>query len=69
MLLPREGRGDAAAAVGAYAGALSITFDAACALTPAAFTAYAASEPVPELDAARRIAIAVLDARNELTSP
>ncbi len=68
MLLPRQGRGDAAAAVGAYAGALSATFDAACALAPAAFGAYLAGETVPELDAARRVAIAVLDARNELTS-
>jgi hypothetical protein len=69
MLLPRHGRGDAAAAVGAYAGALSATFDAACALTPAAFAAYAAGEQSPDLDSARRLAIAVLDARNELTSP
>jgi len=68
MLLPRHGRGDAAAAVGAYAGALIAAFDAAGALTPRDFAAYAVNEPCPDLDTARRVAIAVLDARHELAS-
>jgi hypothetical protein len=68
-LLPRYGTGDAAVAVGAYAGELATTFDAACALTQDAFAAYLTTQSAPELDSARAIAVAVLDARNELTSP
>jgi hypothetical protein len=68
-LLPRYGAGDAAVAVGAYAGELSTTFDAACALTHDAFAAYLTSHRAPELDSARAVAVAVLDAHNELASP
>jgi hypothetical protein len=69
-LLPRFGTGDAAVAVGAYAGALANTFDAACALGgDGDFAAYLASHDAPELDAARAIAVAVLDAQNELAAP
>jgi hypothetical protein len=67
-LLPRYGSGDAAVAVGAYAGELANTFDAACALTQDAFAAYLTTQSAPELDAARAVAVAVLDAQNELTS-
>jgi hypothetical protein len=67
--LPRFGSGDAAVAVGAYAGELANTFDAACALTHDAFAAYLTSQSAPELDSARAIAVAVLDAHNELASP
>ena len=68
-LLPRFGAGDAAVAVGAYAGELATTFDAACALTHDAFAAYLVSHDAPELDSARAVAVAVLDAHNELASP
>jgi hypothetical protein len=68
-LLPRYGAGDAAAAVGAYVGALTTAFEAACAQAPGAFTGYLTTHLAPELDAARAVAVAVLDARNELTSP
>jgi hypothetical protein len=47
---------------------LNATFDKACTQSPAVFTAYLARESVPELDAARALAVAVLAARNELTS-
>lgn len=67
-LLPRYGSGDAAVAVGTYVHALSATLDAACALAPEAFASYLSSHRAAELDAARAIAVAVLDARNELTS-
>lgn len=67
-LLPRVGRGDAAAAVGAYASALAAAFEAACSEPPAAFAAYLTAHVAPELDAARAIAVAVLDAHNELAS-
>ena len=68
-LLPRFGTGDAAVAVGAYAGELATTFDAACALTHDAFAAYLTTHRAPELDSARAVAVAVLDAHNELASP
>jgi hypothetical protein len=68
-LLPRYGTGDAAVAVGAYAGELATTFDAACALSHDAFAAYLTSHSAPELDSARAVAVAVLDAHNELASP
>jgi hypothetical protein len=68
-LLPRYGSGDAAVAVGAYAGELAITFDAACALTHDAFASYLMTHAEPELDSARAVAVAVLDAHNELASP
>jgi hypothetical protein len=67
-LLPRFGSADAAEAVGAYAGELATTFDAACALTHDAFAAYLLSQSAPELDSARAVAVAVLDAHNELAS-
>ena len=67
-LLPRYGATDAAAAVGAYVGELTRAFEAACAQPPSAFTAYLAAHRAPELDAARAVAVAVLDARNELAS-
>jgi hypothetical protein len=68
-LLPRYGTGDAAVAVGAYAGELATTFDAACALTHDAFAAYLTTHTASELDSARAVAVAVLDAHNELASP
>jgi hypothetical protein len=68
-LLPRFGSGDAAVAVGAYAGALAIAFDAACAMSGDDFTVYLTNSEAPELDSARAIAVAVLDAHNELASP
>jgi hypothetical protein len=68
-LLPRYGSGDAAVAVGTYVHALSATLEAACAAAPDAFAAHLTSHRAAELDAARAIAVAVLDARNELTSP
>ena len=68
-LLPHNGSGDAAAAVGAYARELATTFDAACAQSGGAFAAYLTSYAAPELDAARAVAVAVLDAHNELASP
>ncbi len=46
-LLPRFGSGDAAAAVGAYASELAAAFDAACAFSHAAFTAYLTSQGRP----------------------
>lgn len=67
-LLPRYGSSGVAAAVGAYVRELNATFDKACTQSPAVFTAYLARESVPELDAARALAVAVLAARNELTS-
>ncbi|MGA2395349.1 MAG: hypothetical protein ABSH03_18570 [Candidatus Lustribacter sp.] len=67
-LLPRYGRGDAAAAVGAYASALSAAFATACSEPSAAFAAYLSAHVAPELDAARAVAVAVLDAHNELAS-
>jgi hypothetical protein len=67
-LLPRYGSGDAAVAVGTYVHALSATFEAACALPPDAFAGYVTTHRAAELDAARTIAVAVLDAHNELTS-
>lgn len=67
-LLPRYGRGDAAAAVGAYASALAAAFGAECQRPHDAFAAYLTTHAAPELDAARAVAVAVLDARNELTS-
>jgi hypothetical protein len=68
-LLPRYGATDAAAAVGAYVGELTAAFEAACAQPASAFTGYLTAHAVPELDAARSVTIAVLDARNELMSP
>ena len=68
-LLPRFGSGDAAVAVGAYAGALATTFDAACAMGGDDFAAYLTSHEAPDLDSARAVAVAVLDAHNELASP
>ncbi|HEV8022603.1 MAG TPA: hypothetical protein VGP41_15120 [Candidatus Lustribacter sp.] len=68
-LLPRYGAGDAAVAVGTYAGELATTFDAACALGQAEFTAYLTTQRAAELDSARAVAVAVLDAHNELASP
>jgi hypothetical protein len=68
-LLPRFGTGDAPVAVGAYAGELATAFDAACAMNAVDFAAYLSSHAAPELDAARAVAVAVLDAHNELTSP
>jgi hypothetical protein len=68
-LLPRHGTGDAAVAVGTYAGELVTALDAASALTPDAFAAHLRTHRVPELDAARDMAVAVLEARNELASP
>ena len=67
-LLPRFGTGDAAVAVGAYAGELATTFDAACALSRDDFAAYLTSHRATELDATRAVAVAVLDAHNELAS-
>jgi hypothetical protein len=67
-LLPRYGSGDAAVAVGTYVHALSATLEAACAAAPDAFASHLTSHRAAELDAARAIAVAVLDARNELTS-
>jgi hypothetical protein len=67
-LLPRYGIGDAAVAVGTYVHALAATFEAACAPAAGSFVSYLTSHRAGELDAARSIAIAVLDARNELTS-
>lgn len=67
--LPRFGRGNAAAAVGAYAGALASAFDAACTVPADRFAEYLTSHVDADLDAARAIAVAVLDAHNELTSP
>lgn len=68
-LLPRFGRGDAAAAVGAYASALASAFAAECTQPHDAFAAYLTAHVAPELDAARAVAVAVLDAHNELASP
>jgi hypothetical protein len=68
-LLPRYGSGDAAVAVGAYAGELVTTFEAACAQRHDAFAAYLMTHRAPELDSARAVAVAVLDAHNELASP
>jgi hypothetical protein len=67
-LLPRFGTGDAAVAVGAYASELASTFDAACAFSHAEFAAYLTSQDSPDLDQARAVAVAVLDAHNELAS-
>ena len=68
-LLPRFGAGDAAVAVGAYASELATTFDAACAFSHDEFAAYLTSQNSPDLDNARAVAVAVLDAHNELASP
>ncbi len=68
-LLPRYGSGDAAVAVGAYAGELVTAFEAACAQPHDAFAAYLTTHRAPELDSARAVAVAVLDAHNELASP
>jgi hypothetical protein len=68
-LLPRLGTGDAAVAVGAYASELATTFDAACAFSREEFAAYLTSQSSPDLDHARAVAVAVLDAHNELASP
>jgi hypothetical protein len=67
-LLPCAGATDAAAAVGAYVAELTAAFDVACAQPPETFAAYLSAQPAAELDAARAVAIAVLDARAELTS-
>jgi hypothetical protein len=67
-LLPRYGASDAAAAVGAYVGELTTAFEAACAQPPAEFAAFLSAHRAPELDAARALAVAVLDAQNELSS-
>ena len=67
-LLPRFGPGDAAVAVGAYAGELATTFDAACAFSRDEFAAYLTAHHATELDATRAVAVAVLDAHNELAS-
>jgi hypothetical protein len=67
-LLPRYGATDAAAAVGAYVGELTSAFEDACAQPASAFAAYLTTQRMRELDAARTVAIAVLDARTELTS-
>jgi hypothetical protein len=67
-VLPRFGTGDAAVAVGAYASELASTFDAACAFSHDEFAAYLTSQASPELDQARAVAVAVLDAHNELAS-
>ncbi len=67
-LLPRYGEGDAAVAVGTYVHALAATFDALSSVAPASFASYVTTHRAAELDAARSIAVAVLDARNELTS-
>jgi hypothetical protein len=68
-LLPHHGSDDAAAAVGAYVGELAATFETACALSQEAFLAGLMSQPTPELDEARDVAVAVLDAPNQLASP
>jgi hypothetical protein len=68
-LLPRFGTGDAAVVVGAYASELATTFDAACAFSHDEFAAYLTSQGSPDLDNARAVAVAVLDAHNELASP
>lgn len=68
-LLPRNGAGDAAVAVGTYAGELATTFDAACAFSGDEFTGFLTSHRASELDSARAVAVAVLDAHNELASP
>lgn len=68
-LLPRQGAGDAAVAVGTYAGELATTFDAACAFSREELGAYLTSQRMPELDSSRAVAVAVLDAHNELASP
>lgn len=68
-LLPRFGAGDAAVAVGTYAGELATTFDAACAFSREELAGYLTTQRAPELDSARAVAVAVLDAHNELASP
>ena len=68
-LLPRFGTGDAAVAVGAYASELATTFDAACAFSHEDFATYLTAQSSPDLDNARAVAVAVLDAPNELASP
>jgi len=67
-LLPRYGTGDAAVAVGSYAGELATIFDATCAMSRDEFAAYLTTHRAPELDSARAVAVAVLDAHNELSS-
>jgi hypothetical protein len=67
-LLPRYGSSGVAAAVGAYVRELNAAFERACAQPPDGFTAYLTQQRVPELDAARALAVAVLDARSEIAS-
>ena len=67
-LLPRFGTGVAPVAVGAYAAELATSFDAACAMSREEFSAYLMTQGAPELDSARAVAVAVLDAHNELSS-
>jgi hypothetical protein len=67
-LLPRYGSSGVAAAVGAYVRELNTAFERACVQPPDGFTAYLTHQRVPELDAARALAVAVLDARSELAS-
>jgi hypothetical protein len=68
-LLPHHGSDDAAVAVGTYVGELAATLETACARSQEAFLAGLTSEPTPELDEARDVAVAVLDAPNQLASP
>jgi hypothetical protein len=67
-LLPRYGSSGVAAAVGAYVRELNATFERACAQSADGFTSYLTHQRVPELDATRAAAVAVLDEHNELAS-
>jgi hypothetical protein len=64
-LLPREGDGPGAEAIGTYVALLVREFEASAGFTPVAFAAHALSRRVPELDAARATVVNVLDASSQ----